>query len=190
MAPTDKTSFQEWVGGIIARECPHEGLSLDVGCGECRYRQAFKNRLVGYDLDRSVAPDVRGGMTRLPFRDRCFAFATSFQCLYYCRDGREAVDELVRVLVPRGCAIVSLSGTYHLYREHLTAERLPRPRSWRRWQGMFERAGCTVSEIDMPARYSGWRRGLEWLRPQALNPYRFLRVQTPANPCGSKASRD
>ena len=104
MAPTDKTSFQEWVGGIIARECPHEGLSLDVGCGECRYRQAFKNRLVGYDLDRSVAPDVRGGMTRLPFRDRCFAFATSFQCLYYCRDGREAVDELVRVLVPRGCA--------------------------------------------------------------------------------------
>lgn len=92
-----------------------EGDFLDFGCGQGAWGNMLaKNcsRVVGLDLSiENLAAGkeaiehmhfVRGDALRLPFRDCSFDFVFSGYTLHHLPDQRKALDEVFRVLRPRG----------------------------------------------------------------------------------------
>jgi SAM-dependent methyltransferase len=101
---------------------PPEGLTIDAGCGEGRLTREL--RALGYDVvgvDRSAAlvDEARsadpGGryevaeLEALPFAEGEAAFVLCVNVLPHVVDLEPAVEELARVLGPRGTAVVGLA---------------------------------------------------------------------------------
>ena len=111
------------------------GLGLDLGCGNGRHAETLApavDHVAGVDLSRSLLScareraDERGSgerlallqadAARLPLVDDCVELAVYVATLHHLptRDGRLAsLDELARVLVPGGRALVSAWSTAH-----------------------------------------------------------------------------
>jgi ubiquinone/menaquinone biosynthesis C-methylase UbiE len=100
---------------------PSAGAALDVGCGPGSvgaYLSARGRRVVGLDLSHAMlgiaasgsglAP-VQADVCALPARDEAFALAVAYYSLQHVpRDRlREVLDELHRVLRPRGVLLVA-----------------------------------------------------------------------------------
>jgi SAM-dependent methyltransferase len=86
-----------------------DGPVLDLYCGSQPYRSVIPWRpLWGVDIDRHFGgADVVGGIP-LPFRDDTFAVVVCTQALYLVDDPSAAVREMHRVVVPGGCAVVTV----------------------------------------------------------------------------------
>jgi SAM-dependent methyltransferase len=150
-----KKPFNEWIGGLVADACPSTGMSLDVGCGPFRYRDYYRNHVVGYDQRQNVAPDVLGPVERMPFRDRSFDYVTSFQCLYFATGVQRAVCELARVLKPGARGLVSVSGLLRLRWKHHRGARVSQLHGKRWWLNLLRDAGFSAESVNPPPRYAG-----------------------------------
>ena len=88
--------FVDIVRDYVAELCPSTGLSLDIGCGDGRYHDAFPNQVIG--LDRaSLSKDGRSimaAMENIPFKGQCFDFVTCFQAMYYSADLSGSLREM------------------------------------------------------------------------------------------------
>ena len=112
--------FEEWGGDLLRDESPAGGLSLDVGCGNGRTNRFYNTRVVGIDIDRQVRPSVLGTADVLPFGERTFDFAASFQSYLFVDHVDGAFAALNRVLKDGGIAVVSITKLYYLQREQRT----------------------------------------------------------------------
>ncbi len=88
------------------------GRVLDLGCGIGHsYRELAPRVSVGIDLEPSVLAGqgretYAADMRRLPFEDRSFASVLSVHSIEHVPDPEPALDEVVRVLEPGGCAVL------------------------------------------------------------------------------------
>ncbi len=85
-------------------------LALDVGCGEKGYDENFKCKYIGIDrptyYDVKLRPDVYGDAIVLPFHDNSFDLVTSFSVLPMIEHIDLVLDEMYRVLKPKGIILV------------------------------------------------------------------------------------
>ena len=103
------SDFTRWIGSLISAHGMNQ-LTLDLGCGQSRYLDAYAGRVISVDLDRDTQADVIARAEQLPFRDGTFVFATAFQIFSFLEgDISLARDELRRVLSPEGRALVSVT---------------------------------------------------------------------------------
>ena len=104
-----------------------EGRVLDVGCGEQPYRSWLTSarEYVGVDVESrpGVAAVIRPG-TPWPVQDESFDSVLCTQVLEHDSDPAHTLDEINRVLVPGGTAVVSVPFAYN---EHMA------PHDYRRW---------------------------------------------------------
>jgi SAM-dependent methyltransferase len=176
LTPGKKQTFADWVGLLIARECPAVGLSVDIGCGTAETHKHFKNSVIGVDSGSAARPTVLAVAEALPFRSESFDFCTSFQCYYYVHDIEEALNELHRILLPDSVILISLSNYRSLKREAKTRPGLPVIRKSGQWVSLFRSHGFTVENVVMPRRYSGAAGALLSGLMRALTPYDFYKL--------------
>ncbi len=113
-----------------------DGVLLDFGCGNGAQTLALAPRFrqtVGVDVEREhlralaravagvapgrVTPVLFGG-GRLPFRDRAFDAAVSFEVLEHVPDDRAALAELRRVLRPGGVLVLTVPNRWWPFETH------------------------------------------------------------------------
>jgi len=91
------------------------GRLLDNGCGNQPYR-AWYEPLVDsvVTLDAAPAPGVAvvGFADRLPFADQSFDTVLATEVLEHVENSERAASELLRVLRPGGCAIITVPFLY------------------------------------------------------------------------------
>ncbi len=115
--------------GFIARKCIRElgrgdgidfsrqGLCIDVGAGIAPYRQDIEkfwpvSLYVALDIAASDATSVAGDATRMPFRDNCAQFITSFDVIQHVPDSGVFLAEVARVLAPGGLLMLTFPFNY------------------------------------------------------------------------------
>jgi SAM-dependent methyltransferase len=115
---------------------PTDSAVLDLFCGTKPYLELIPWRPVwGLDLDHHFGrADVLGALP-LPFRDGSFGVVFCSQALHLVDDPMETVQEMTRVLVSGGYAIVTIP---HLFLAEGALER--------RW-----------SQDDLRALFAGWK---------------------------------
>ncbi|HEY3085106.1 MAG TPA: class I SAM-dependent methyltransferase [Candidatus Dormibacteraeota bacterium] len=109
---------------LLVAELPRDGRCLEIGIGTGRIALPLIERgidVVGVDISiemlrRFIAKAGRragqaavGDATRLPFRDRAFTSAIAAHVLHLIPDWKAAIDELLRVIKPRGVLLASRS---------------------------------------------------------------------------------
>lgn len=105
-----KRSFAVIVRGLIGDVCPSSGVSLDIGCGEWSYHDAYPNRVVGIDLAPLTGkPSAKATLECLPLKKDSVDFVTCFQTIYYTDDIRAALREMRRVSKERAVLLISVS---------------------------------------------------------------------------------
>ena len=104
----------EWLTAKITRrrldafvtEHGTDELTLDIGCGPAPYDRLFPNR-VGMDVAQRGGADVLGDVLALPVRTGSAPVVFASELLEHVTDPQRAVDEMRRVLVPGGRAILT-----------------------------------------------------------------------------------
>jgi ubiquinone/menaquinone biosynthesis C-methylase UbiE len=108
---------------VIFRELKHcrpDGVTLDIGCGPGYVTQEVARRfpdakVIGLDISREmlqIAAEHTGNSSRidfwqadgetLPFKDASVDLVVSTGALHHLRDGKQAFEEVYRVLKPGG----------------------------------------------------------------------------------------
>ena len=177
MLGLERRRFEDWVGEVLLRESPGSGLSIDVGCGHGRANKFFNNAVVGMDIAGNVRPPVVGSADTLPFRDRTFQFAASFQSYLFVDDIEGAIVELNRVLELDAIAVISLSKWYYLKRERRTHSGTVQVHSVGKWQELFEQRGFRVEKISVPGRYAGSLSFAANALSRYLGPYNLYKLR-------------
>ena len=98
---------------LFAAGLPDGAWLLDAGAGECQYSQFFsKQRYVAVDLgvgDRQwnyAKLDAVADLTALPFSSNAFHAAVNIVTLEHVREPARALQEIARVLQPRGTLLL------------------------------------------------------------------------------------
>jgi SAM-dependent methyltransferase len=105
---------------------------------------------IGLDVGRSRGRRmVRGTVTALPLRDASVDLATSFDVLYCLDDEQEAqaLQEMYRVLVPGGLALVNAAALDLLHGSHSTLTHERRRYTRARLSARLTRAGFTIERL-------------------------------------------
>ena len=109
------------VAGFAAELAPGARV-LDAGAGEGNYKPRFaRQRYVGLDLGVGDAAwdysrlDAVGDLAALPFRDGAFDAAINIVTLEHVREPARVVEEMARVLAPRGRVLIVAP---HEWEEH------------------------------------------------------------------------
>ena len=99
-----------------------QGKLLDIGCGQKPYREIIGSSCIEYigleninSLHNLSHVDVIGDALKLPFHDKSFNTVVSFQVMEHIPEPQQFLDEVYRVLVPGGHAILT---TPFLWGEH------------------------------------------------------------------------
>ena len=182
MLGLERRRFEDWVGEVLLRESPESGLSIDVGCGCSRANKFFKNVVIGMDIAGNVRPPVVGSADALPFGDRTFQFAASFQSYLFVNDIEGAIVELNRVLELDAIAVISLSKWYYLKRERRTHSGTVQVHSETRWRKLFNSGGFRVEEISIPGRYTGRLSFAANALSRYLGPYNLYKLRKVSSP--------
>ncbi|MGH7437508.1 MAG: class I SAM-dependent methyltransferase [Polyangiaceae bacterium] len=132
------------------------GRMLDVGCGDKPYEAFFRpyvTEYVGVEHEASFAatrasrngrgPDVVYDGRTLPFGDGAFDTVLSVQVLEHTPEPQQLVDEMARVLAPRGTLILTAPFSFRLHEE---------PHDYFRYsphglRAMLARAGLEVVQV-------------------------------------------
>ena len=123
-----------------------DGPALDLYCGTRPYQRFLADRDVwALDIDRHFAGANVIGSDPLPFRDGAFALVLCTQALYLVNDPISTVNEMRRVLMPGGHAIVTVP---HLFRPESSIDRRFTRRELR---DLFRGWHADVSSIGGPA---------------------------------------
>lgn len=117
----------------FVRDCSGGGVGLDLGCGNGRHAEPLAgrvDRVIGADLSRALLEEAReralqrgfriellqADAAALPLRSSCVDVGIYVATLHHLPNRRsrvESLDELARVLVPAGRALVSAWSTTH-----------------------------------------------------------------------------
>ena len=131
-----QVDFPHWV--ITQRPWTGTERVLDLGCGYGAYLPGLKNRakvVIGTDLSLGMlreaaaarVPLTNADVIALPFDSAVFDVALAAHMLYHVPDVDGAIDELRRVIRPRGMVMVATNGaddkTEMMRLLHLAAER-------------------------------------------------------------------
>lgn len=95
------------------------GFILDLGCGTGYYLKKF-SRIVGVDISKGMLnqakktkkPVVFGRAENLPFKDRTFDTVLCIFSVLNLADREKTVQEIYRVLKPKGMVLVSVASVY------------------------------------------------------------------------------
>ncbi len=130
-------SFYKWLLGHLA---PQPGkMFLDVACGEGRlsgWAQARGLKSHGVDFSEGAArlasSGCRGSFTvgdgeALPYKSGTFDYITSIGSLEHYLDPLKGIEEIVRLLAPKGQALILLPNTFGVMHNVWTALRTGRP---------------------------------------------------------------
>lgn len=132
------------------------GQILDIGCGEQPLRPLFDggaDRIWGLDHPHTLHPeekiDVFGTALSLPFRDRCFDAAVSFQVLEHVPEPLDLLKEARRVIRPGGHLVLTAP---HIWNVH------EQPHDYFRYtefglRHLFVKAGFEIVEVRAMAGY-------------------------------------
>jgi SAM-dependent methyltransferase len=117
----DRLQATAWHRALACCRLPEGAMTLDVGCGTGRWlRRYWKRGLPAMGIDRSLAmlrlalengalcPLLAGAAQNLPFRDESFYCVSSVTVIQHIPppDQHHALEEMVRVLRPRGYLIL------------------------------------------------------------------------------------
>jgi ubiquinone/menaquinone biosynthesis C-methylase UbiE len=110
----------------------NSGRVLDIGCGPATIVNMFRNKPIEYhgvDISKEmikVCTDTfkndqkfrfsLGNIEELPFHDSCFDAVLCLGAFEYVVDGYVAVNEIVRVLKPKGIVIITMLNGMSPYR--------------------------------------------------------------------------
>jgi ubiquinone/menaquinone biosynthesis C-methylase UbiE len=118
--------FDECLG---AYQLPTPARVLDLGCGAgtyVRFLASHGHWVVGLDyslpsLTRALTTDpqragcyIEGEAYHLPFRDECLDLVVSIGVLQALGDPERALDEMIRVLCPKGLLVVEFLNAFEL----------------------------------------------------------------------------
>lgn len=67
------------------------------------------------DIDRSLYPNIIGDVHKIPWTNNDIDTVIALQVLEHCRDPRTAINEMYRVLKPRGKLIFSVPFLFHYH---------------------------------------------------------------------------
>jgi len=170
-------------------------------------------RVFGVDISRPIVVQARAAFDReplhaavadiraLPFADASFDAVYSMGTIEHFRDSERALNEMVRVLRPGGCAIVGVPNRHDPFLRPLLSAVLQslglyaygyeKSYSRRALREMLERSGLRVTAETAILFIPGWLRMLDlacnsWCRPLAavtgalVWPFAFLDRQVPA----------
>lgn len=124
---THRFKYEPYIPSLIRSLIKPKGKLLEIGCGlgtDLREFARLEMKVYGIDLAYSNTFLTKRGLElmglrgeiintdaeKLPFKDNFFDVVYSFGVLHHTPDTRKAVDEILRVLVPNGTALVML---YH-----------------------------------------------------------------------------
>jgi len=88
----------------------NKALGLDIGCGLRNYHNNYRCKYVGIDLPTyynvKLKPDICAEGSMLPFKDNTFDLVVSYSVLTMIKEIDRALDEMYRVLIPNGIALI------------------------------------------------------------------------------------
>ncbi len=87
---------------------------LDIGAGGSGYGKFFPNRL-SVDIDPLRKPDVVADAHALPFKDGEFEMVLCTEVLEHVKNPKKVMDEILRVLTPRGLVVLTTRFVYPLH---------------------------------------------------------------------------
>lgn len=90
------------------------GKTLDIGCGKSSYTKYFPNR-VGIDVVYNEGVDIVGDVHNLPFEDDTFDVILCTEVLEHLMQPQRAIDEMRRVLKPKGKLILTTRFIFPLH---------------------------------------------------------------------------
>ena len=121
-----------------------QGKNLDLGCGAYSYISS-----IGFDLspqmlklnDRCIEK-VQGDVeNKLPFQDKSFDSATAIFVLNYVKNYEQLIQEIKRVLKPKGYFVMVLSATkINQWQRQKEVNRF----TGKRWKSIMEKEGFKV----------------------------------------------
>ena len=94
------------------------GDVLDVGCGSRPYRGFLDCRsYIGIDGSIQVKPDICAGSLNIPFKDSSFDSVVCTELLEHLKEPGECLEEIKRVLRPRGYLYLSVPQSWGMHYE-------------------------------------------------------------------------
>ena len=100
-------------------------LILDLGCGKGYVGIEFQkeNKVIFADIDKGLLKNIRGikilvNAAKLPFKKSIFDYVICADVLEHIEKDEQALQEIYRVLKPRGKAIIALPAYSCLYGHH------------------------------------------------------------------------
>lgn len=151
---------RDLVRDLVQRYLPQpELLVLDAGCGTGGTMQRLADlgtvagcdrslTALGYCRQRGFSTVAGGDVGALPFSSERFDAALSCDVLEHVADDRTAVAELLRVLRPGGCAVLTVPAHQFLWSEHDEALAHRRRYSARQLRSLVEEAGGRVEKLS------------------------------------------
>jgi len=136
----------------FAEALPQVNMLLDVGCGEAPYRRLFKSKVRNYitlDVQRYSNLNLVADGCNLPIRDEIFDAVLCIQVLEHVAEPRKILEEIFRVLRPRGILGISAPQSYIIHME---------PHDYYRYtkyglRYLLEKAGLEICEIEPQGGY-------------------------------------
>jgi SAM-dependent methyltransferase len=184
----DAASARREVAGLVARGVGATGgRVLDLGCGFGRHLAALREHGIdAWGLDRSLAllqhadPALRGRFARgdfraLPFQPGIFgAVLMLFSSFGYFGDAENAhvLDEIARVLVPNGLAVLDLMNPVRVRATLVPESRLERGALAIHERRTLEHGGTrVVKDVRLASAEGerGWREDVRLYAPDELD---------------------
>ncbi|MBI3855910.1 MAG: methyltransferase domain-containing protein [Planctomycetes bacterium] len=178
---------------VLEAAGPLRGLRvLDAGCGSGRLCRRLADRgaiVSGVDVcgnllrrSRDLVPEaelLQADVRTLPFGEGRFDLATSLLVLHYLEDPERALQEIARVLRPRGrllvcdriCSADPVLGAAQLGLERLRNPLIHRILSAQELEGLLSRSGFEIlreGEFRRTEPVESWLSGTEPVRARAL----------------------
>ena len=162
----------------IARELPSGSLVLDAGAGECQYKPFFReHKYTAIDTaygDESwdySNIDVIGSLDNLPLADNTFDAAICTQVLEHVNDPQQVINELFRVLKPKGSVYITAPQGWGVHQA---------PHDYFRYTNyglkyLLEKAGFEIAYIKPSCGYFGYLANRLTVFPKAL----FWQIKKP-----------
>lgn len=131
------------------------GRTLDVGCGDGRFMDAYGN---GYSLDKVSTKNSRfvlGDAAKVPFKNKTFDTVTFIASLNHIVDRELALKEAARVLKDDGRILITMINPLIGFLSHKVIRKRCDPDQIRRRMEKRELLGLTGSQIKILTSNAG-----------------------------------
>ena len=102
--------FSELRDAIKKYSSEVKGTTLDIGAGKAPYRSFFKNvkKYIRLDkFDHNGKPDIVADATKIPLKNNSVDSVVCFQLLEHLPNPEKAINEIYRILKPKGTCLLT-----------------------------------------------------------------------------------